>query len=384
MNSILGRILDDKNYRNKLNSEIKDEIEMISGSVPVKKKKKSSSPEIDLVQEIARTRFGSRGKYTLWKEVFLDRYSLSYSTPEIVGVYRGKRLSGNRILDLGCGAGMQTIMLSKESSVTGVDIDPDRIIMAKLNSIIYNSNANFVVGDAMNYNIEDNQYDIIFSDPLRPPNSSERTLEELEPNPSALIEKYGGIVRWFVFDLPPFIKRDKLEKFHGTLEYLSVNGDLNRLTMYYEKHSQKRLRAVILPSGFEYESDLQISPKKTEKMLDHLYVPDASLFYSGLHGNYCKDVELANVWSEKRKAIYTSREKVQNFAGEIYNVLESCDHGDLMTNPLLKQYKHVFFRYSLENYYAEKRKLEQKMNGDGNIYIFRNNNRVYLCDRLIQ
>lgn len=382
MESILRKMLQDKTYLEKINRRIDKRIDIITGKKVKNAHKQSFTEEEKFIEEMARSRISARNKYSRSKKLFLDSYSLSYSTPEIVGMYRSKVLKGNKILDLGCGAGMQAIMLSKNSDVTGVDINPNRVMMAQLNNRAYGTNVRFTVQDAMALNLEDKMYDIIFCDPLRPKDSEERTLSELVPEPTEIISRYEKFVKSFVFDLPPFIAKDKISSLGGTLEYLTVDGSLNRLTLYYKADSQRTFRAVSLPSGFTMESDTILTPLKTETMKDFLFVPDASLFYSGLHGNYCNSLGLELIWTEKRKAIYTSTKAPKLFVGEAYRVLDSCNAKELLNAKIIQKYEFVFFRYSIPDYYEQKSIIESHMSGSGNLYLFRNDQILYFCEKL--
>ena len=72
---------------------------------------------------------------------------------------------GERILDLGCGAGATTADLchavGPEGAVTGVDISPDQVAVARARA--GNERAGFVVGDAETWPFEAGAYDALFS-----------------------------------------------------------------------------------------------------------------------------------------------------------------------------------------------------------------------------
>jgi SAM-dependent methyltransferase len=72
---------------------------------------------------------------------------------------------GERILDLGCGAGATTVDLCRavglDGAVTGVDISPDQVAVARARP--GNEGADFVVGDAETWPFEAAAYDALFS-----------------------------------------------------------------------------------------------------------------------------------------------------------------------------------------------------------------------------
>ena len=73
--------------------------------------------------------------------------------------------TGERILDLGCGAGATTVELCRavgpDGAVTGVDISPDQVAVARGRA--GNERAEFVVGDAETWPFDAGAYDALFS-----------------------------------------------------------------------------------------------------------------------------------------------------------------------------------------------------------------------------
>ena len=73
-----------------------------------------------------------------------------------------KEKNGLRILDIGCGAGFFSIILSQLGHiVTGIDITPNMIEESKLLAQSVGSTAQFAVMDAENLDFDDNTFDII-------------------------------------------------------------------------------------------------------------------------------------------------------------------------------------------------------------------------------
>ena len=70
---------------------------------------------------------------------------------------------GSKILDIGCGAGVSTIVLSKLGySALGIDISPGLIDQAKRLAASENSNSEFIVGDASSTDFSDRTFDVCF------------------------------------------------------------------------------------------------------------------------------------------------------------------------------------------------------------------------------
>ncbi|EQD70293.1 methyltransferase, partial [mine drainage metagenome] len=88
---------------------------------------------------VAMSRIKAEGKFSRYDRIWLDEYSASYSTPEIVGKYRAGRIRSRKIFDLGAGACMQAIILAEHNEVVAIEEDPLRANLGRLNSIAYGS-----------------------------------------------------------------------------------------------------------------------------------------------------------------------------------------------------------------------------------------------------
>src|SRR5574338_1028212 len=73
---------------------------------------------------------------------------------EIIEAHQPKR--GDRLLDVGCGTGMHAALLSKYYRVTGLDLDPEMLAVARQR----NPEVTFVQGDMADFKL-DQQFDIV-------------------------------------------------------------------------------------------------------------------------------------------------------------------------------------------------------------------------------
>ncbi|SMD31278.1 class I SAM-dependent methyltransferase [Picrophilus oshimae] len=316
------------------------------------------------IYEIAKSRIKVSGKFSKYNELFFDEYAASYSTPEIPGIYRSKRLKNNDILDLGSGAGMQDIFFSMNSHVTGIEIDENRYLMSELNKIPYKSKAEFINGDANNFLKE---FDgIIFSDPLRPGSSMERTVNELIPNPLKIISKYKNK---YAFDLPPQMSWDNII-IPGEKEYISINGKLNRLTVYSMDLSLSASSAVMLPRNLIIRGEPGDYKFEKTDVKKYIYLPDISIIYARLL-NEISHYDLGLLNHDQRRYILTSYNLYNDFPGEIYRYLFSAHENDLVKKLKENDAKRIFFRFNVDDYYKKKNYIEMELNGSRDIYIFK-------------
>jgi SAM-dependent methyltransferase len=370
---LLENILKDEALERSINRKINDISNLMAlGYQPesISKKMGIRKNELDILFDFARARLSIRHKYSKYDQLYMDPYSASYSTPENVAKFRAERLKGKSILDLGCGAGMASIFLSMYSRVDGIDMSQERVLMARINNKKYSGKAKFEVGDGTKLQIREGEYDIIYSDPLRSSSSMERSMKELEPNPDHVMDIYRDSVKGFVFDLPPFMNPEKIKKIHGTLQYLSVDGNISRLTLYSCGESSRTFEATSLNHNYSYKSDHRMKPESGDKVMHYLFIPDASLFYSGLHGNYCNELDLKIIREEKRKAIYTGDKLIQDFIGDTYEVISVVEPGLLKETLKRENIGRVILRYDSPNYYGEQKTIESYLEGEDVAYIF--------------
>ena len=384
---LLEKLIKKEVLEEEVNEKINEVLKFLERGYQLKSIEKAlniKEKELKLLFEFARSRINVKQKYTKYDQLYMDQYSASYSTPESVGLYRAKKLSGKKILDIGCGSGMASIFLSQFSEATGIDLNEERILMAKLNGRKYGGKANFLVGNGLKLKLEPGEFDIIYSDPLRASGSKERSLLELQPNPMKIIEKFEGVVKGFVFDLPPFLNAASLSKIPGTLQYLSAGGNLSRLTLYSVEEKTRTFEAFMLDKNLSFQGDVSEVPELGQKISQYIYVPDASLFYSRLHGNYCNSIGLKLIAEEKRKAIYTGNSVEPGFMGEIFEVASIVSSDSLKESLQKEGIGKVILRYDSHNYYEEQAILQKGLKGNGAGYIFKHGGMMIIARKIIK
>ena len=152
----------------------------------------------------------------------------------------GNIKSTDKILEIGCGTGLFTEKVSKISGsedITAVDISEDLLELARNK----NKQFNFVLGDAMNLEYEDNTFDVAFGSSVIHHLDIEKAFIELfrvlkpggrivfaEPNminPQILIQKNVPFIKKWLGDSPDetAIIRWKLAKMLASINYTNIN-----------------------------------------------------------------------------------------------------------------------------------------------------------------
>jgi SAM-dependent methyltransferase len=197
----------------------------------------------------------ARDKFSLAKRMAFDRESAEIATPEIVANYRAKRLACDSVLDIGCGMGGDTIALAGTcKKVTALELDSQRAEFASKNCEAYNrKNVKIIQENAMESDLARFGARYAFSDPTRRVEGRRvKDFSETLPPTDQLIQKLAGF-KGFCIEASQQLKPEEI-KFDCEKEYISLNGELVCLSLFFGELKKCDRSAVILPSGSRLES----------------------------------------------------------------------------------------------------------------------------------
>ena len=374
----LDMLVGNANERRSISRKINEVSDKIREGYHLKDLKIQGLPERfkEFIFDLARSRIRAEGKFSLGNEVWLDSYSASYSTPEIAGKYRAGRIKNRSIVDLGAGAGMQSVFFSEINDVIAVEIDPVRSRLAKLNAIAYERKGISIKNEDVFSFIggRKDDFDVIFSDPLRTAGDSEKTMDSLVPNPLKILEKCDISKTDFAFDLPPLFPENNL-RIGGEHEYISINGLLNRFTLYSEGLSHSRRTAVMLPQNIIIRGEKQdLRFEETGKPMRYLFLPDPALLHAGLV-QQVYDVSGFKLFSMDTRRLVLTGDILPKTSGtgEIYSVIETSNNANLKEEIEKLEPGKIIPRFAIESdsYYDYVRKLSNPLWVGESIYLFR-------------
>lgn len=111
---------------------------------------------------------------------------------------------GDRVVDLGCGAGSITIFLEEQGvQITGIDLAPGLIALAREEAIKRGAKADFIQANVLNYPLGEGIYDlaVCFGNPLTDfphqsfPKFRDRVFNALKPGGHFILEYIDGLKR---------------------------------------------------------------------------------------------------------------------------------------------------------------------------------------------
>ncbi|MDO8727057.1 MAG: methyltransferase domain-containing protein [Candidatus Methanoperedens sp.] len=311
-----------------------------------------------------------------------NKEGLQLSTPEIVAAYIAKRLKTDIIADLGCGIGGQVIFFAREcKKVYAVERNPEKLEYAKKNCELYGvKNVEFIHGDALEKSTIEKVSDanIIFSDPARPLSEKERTLSNLEPPITEILKLYSGITPELAFHAPPQMPPSRIA-LDCECEYLSLNGQLNRLTLYFGALKKCERSAVVLP-GEVLLCSSNVAGIKTGELGQYIYEPEPSVVKAELlnevaHAVAEKGNEIFFYQGDAKRTLLTSSKRIGSpYFKDVYKVVRKTEMDVSAIKELLKSEKagKVVLRFDIEpaRYWDVRKELEEGLSGKRTLHVF--------------
>lgn len=338
----------------------------------------------------------TRDKHTIkfTKPIYSNSEGLQLSTPETVAKYIARRLKTDIIADMGCGIGGQVIFFAKECrKVYAVERNPEKLEYAKQNCRLYGvDNVEFILGDALSPEIKEkvSDADIIFSDPARPLSEKERTLENLEPPIPEIIKIYSDVTPDLAFHAPPQMPPERIV-LDCEREYLSLNGQLNRLTLYSGSLKSCDRSAVVLPGGERLGSSDAPRIRKSP-VCDYVYEPEPSVVKAKLLNELAQNLAKENkdvffYKGDERRTLLTSSKLIgSGFFKDSYRFLASTEKDMLKLKDILKsrKAKNVVLRFDIDpkNYWEIRTKLEEGLAGTRTLHVFGFGNELAVCEKI--
>lgn len=338
----------------------------------------------------------TRDKHTIkfTKRIASNEEGLQLATPEIVARYIAKKLKTDILADLGCGIGGQVIFFAKECrKVYAVERNPEKLEFARQNCKLYDvDNVDFIQGDALSEEIKEKVSDasIIFSDPARPISEKKRTLENLEPPISEIIKIYSDVTPDLAFHAPPQMPPERIV-LDCEREYLSLHGQLNRLTLYFGSLKSCDKSAVVLPE----EEKLCFSGAqniKKSSLSNYVYEPEPSIVKAGLLNELAKvlskDDKIVFFYTgDNRRILLTSPVLIETpFFKDKFCVIQRTgqDMSKLRDILIKERARNVVLRFDIEpqKYWETRKMLENGLSGTRTLHVFGFGNEFIVCEKL--
>jgi SAM-dependent methyltransferase len=234
---------------------------------------------------LLRTR--AEKKFSRAREMFFTREGLEQASAEPLSRHRATRFRGlERIADLGCGIGGDTLALAGCAPVWAVDLDELRLRMARENLRAYAPvrPVRFLLADLLRpvFSTAARKGMAFFCDPSRREDSRRVfSVRRYGPPLAEIVRLYGEGAAALCVKISPGVRWEEIEEEPCEVEFVSFEGELREAVLWYGPLRTAIRRATILPADVtmtetEPSSDA-ISPPRAV-----LYEPDPSLLRAGL------------------------------------------------------------------------------------------------------
>jgi 16S rRNA G966 N2-methylase RsmD len=317
---------------------------------------------------------------------------LRFATPEVVADYRAEKLKCEKLVEIGAGIGGQTIAFSKFcKKVLAIEIDKSKanILIQNLKKLKIN-NVEVLIADGLSKIAIDKitkfNPEIIFCDTERP-EKAERTLEAIKPSVKKILEIFSKITSKIAIEIPPYTKEIEQLNYPLEKEFISLNKQLNRLTLYFNELKESEISAISLPSKEKIISkSKKIKKINSAKNYKYLYVIDPTIIVANLLGEISNEFDSPIL--ELNKPVMLSKEKKKSNFLDGYEIISICKNNqEEILNELKKiNTKKVELRYKIEpkDYWKIRNFYENQLNGNKEVSLFiqEKSNEAILCEKL--
>lgn len=235
--------------------------------------------ELAILRREAVIKFPSADKMYFMREALEQASSWQIST------YRaGRYKQFERLVDLGCSIGADSLALAGQAPTLGIDIDPLRLHMAQANADAMGLSdiLKFVQADLLDpLPIKPSPAMGLFFDPARRSGGRRAySVRHYHPPLSTIKAWLLGCPALGV-KISPGVKLAELSAYQAEVEFISLNGDLKEAVLWFGPLKTAGRRATLLPEAVSLtplpEEPLSLSEPRT-----YLYEPDPAVLRAGL------------------------------------------------------------------------------------------------------
>lgn len=225
-------------------------------------------------------------KFSRAHQMYFTREALEQASGELIARYRAHRFARagvKLIADLGCGIGGDSLALSQQVQVVGIDRDGVRLQMARRNVTVYGGNGRFQPLQADLTQLAPLPVSAFFFDPARRDEFGRRlhSVQAYRP-PLALAQQWLACVPHGAVKVSPAIDYAEVPP-AAELEFVSVAGDVKEGILWFgDLQTEVKRRATLLPGGHTLTDTDIAEPVPILPPRQYLYEPDGAVIRAHL------------------------------------------------------------------------------------------------------
>lgn len=229
-------------------------------------------------------RLEAQRKFSQADKMYFTRDALQQASSEEVSKYRANRYRDfQRIIDLGCSVGGDTLAFAEISQATGIDRDPLRLTMAQANLQALGFEANFIQADLLSDLPFSMHPSALFFDPARRAGSRRIfSVKDYRP-PLSIINGWLPNFPALGVKISPGVKLYELAEYDTEIEFISLRGQLKEAVLWFGPLKSTQRRATVLPGPHTMiRNSFAIDDPGVSEPQVYLYEPDPSILRAGL------------------------------------------------------------------------------------------------------
>lgn len=386
-----------------LNTDIQSFIDHNINEEPIKLILKGSPFALVNIQEIVEqiiTKKKCEKKLPLWFHTdsiyYPNKLNIEQSSSEITAKYKAKLVSGNSLIDITGGFGVDCFYFSKKiKNVTHCEIEPDLSRIVNYNyKIMQVENVKTIPQNGLDYLEKAHQkYDWIYADPSRRSDEKGKVflLEDCLPN----IPKNLNLLFQFTDNI--LLKTSPLLDISASIKALlhtkeihiiAVNNEVKELLFLLQKNYRDKINLSTVNIKKEtselFGSSLELKGKASYGLPGtYLYEPNAAILKAGLFKevSYQLNIDKLHINSH----LYTSSDLIE-FPGRRFKIVQSTVFDKKKLLKIIPSRKANITTRNFPQTVAQIRKKTGIRDG-GNVYLFfttniHNKHIVLICEKV--
>jgi THUMP domain-like len=236
--------------------------------------------EIAIAQRKAAEKFPFAGK------LYFTREALEQASGWVIAIYRAERFRlFERLADLGCSVGSDSLALAGVAPTVGFDLDGLRLRMARANASAMGlgSRAAFAEADLhkpLPLSLGNRGLALFFDPGRRAGGKRLRSVREYEP-PLIVIRDWLRACPALGVKISPGVKLAEVDGLGAEIEFISLAGELKEAVLWFGPLKTAERRATLLPGAHTLTEAPGVSLEVRQPGA-YLYEPDPAVLRSGL------------------------------------------------------------------------------------------------------
>lgn len=252
-------------------------------------RKALSAARTRILLEQVELRRRARKKFSLADRLFFERVALEQATDEWIASYKQSRFGPERIADLCCGLGGDTMALAQGRPVVGFERDGVKCLLATANLEVADPQGSSTVVESDVEQARVEEFAAWHIDPdRRGDGRRSTTLVHHQPSAEFLTallgrQPNGGIKLAPATDVDPQWERE------AELEWISRQGECRQLVCWFgnmSRHAGQRAATIVAADGSWQQTIVGCAnrPAPVAALASYLYEPDAAVLAAKLVG----------------------------------------------------------------------------------------------------